>query len=296
MTVISSMTGFGSARGSADWGNWSVEARSVNGRGLDVRVSCPQGFETLDRHAKAAAAQQFKRGNLQIAIRIEGAGANDQLTINRPALQSLVDEAIAQSDDVALSGQALATLLTVRGIVDTQTSDLSALADNKNTLDAITAAIDTAIAQLSDMRATEGRALTGVFADLVSEFRKATLMASSAAIAQPGLLKTRLEGQLAELGASDQIDGDRLAAEIAMTVAKADVREELDRLSAHLDQAESLLAAGSPCGRKLDFLSQELGREINTLCSKSASLDLTNVGLALKALNDQFKEQAANVE
>lgn len=298
MDRLNSMTGFGAARGETDWGNWSVEAKSVNGRSLDVRVNTPPGFDALEPIAKAAAAAHFKRGNIQIAIRVEPAEGSANAQINEALLDQLIS--VAEERSESLMGSAnhdtIAQLLNVRGVVETGAMDTRALARDAAVMTALQAGASEAIDALAAAREAEGRAQTDLFAGLLAEFRSALSQAQAAASAQPAALKARLETQLADIGAADKVDADRLAAEVALSVAKADVREEVDRLTAHFDAAEALLKAGSPAGRKLDFLSQEIGREANTLCSKSASLELTNAGLALKALNDQFKEQAANVE
>lgn len=195
-----------------------------------------------------------------------------------------------------LGHEAMAALLNVRGVVEVSSVDLRALAGEDDVVETLKRGVVDALEALFQSRRSEGQAQTTLFSDLLSDFRRTLDTCKSVALAQPGLLKTRLETQLAELDATDKVDAERLAAEITLSAAKADVREELDRLSAHFDSAQTMLDSGVPIGRKLEFLSQEIGREANTLCSKSASIELTNAGLALKALNDQFKEQAANVE
>ena len=296
MADLNSMTGFGAARGEADWGAWSVEAKSVNGRSLDMRVSVPPGFDALERFAKSEAAKRFSRGNLQVSVRIDLGDSASSATVDTALLDQLTAHMSKQFGVGSLSAEAIATLMTVRGVVETGGTDLRSLAQENTVLTPLRSGIAQALDALAASRAEEGRALHEMMTGLVAEFRSAVATSAQAAETQPGLLRDRLVQQLDEIGARDAVDADRLAAEIALSVAKADVREELDRLNAHLATAETLLAGGSPVGRKLDFLSQEIGREANTLCSKSASLDLTNAGLALKTLNDQFKEQAANVE
>lgn len=294
---LSSMTGFARATGEADWGRWSAEAKSVNGRGLDVRVSLPAGLEILERAIKAEAGARFKRGSLQVAVRVELAAGAQVASINEALLDELVAAwrnrtGIADRPD----GAALAQLISVRGVVETAGADLRRLAETPEVMAALETTVKEALDSLQASRLEEGRQLGSMFSELLDELRAGTVLAGELASEQPGLVKARLERQLMELQASDKVDPDRLAAELALTAAKADVREELDRLAAHLDTAHTHLQAGSPIGRKLDFLAQEMGREANTLCAKSASLDLTNAGLALKGLVEQFKEQAANVE
>lgn len=296
MAGLTSMTGFGAARGEADWGAWSIEAKSVNGRSLDVRVSVPPGFDALERFAKSEAGKRFSRGNLQVAVRIDLSDSAGSANVDTALLDQLAAQVTKQLGIGSLSAEAVATLMTVRGVVDTGGTDLRSLAQDEAVLAPLQAGIADALDALAAARAEEGRALDELMTGLIAEFHNAVAASAEAAETQPAILRDRLVQQLEEIGAREAVDADRLAAEIALSVAKADVREELDRLNAHLATAETLLAGGSPVGRKLDFLSQEIGREANTLCSKSASLDLTNAGLALKTLNDQFKEQAANVE
>jgi len=295
---LSSMTGFGAARGEADWGSWSVEAKSVNGKSLDVRVNTPPGFDALERYAKAQAARLFKRGHIQVAVRVEPAQGEGQAQVNEALLDQLIEVAKNHKEGTMgrLGYEAMAALLNVRGVVEVAAVDLRALGSKSGIVAQLERGVDDAFDALSTARLSEGAAQRALFESLIEEFRAVLDTAQSAASDQPARLKARLESQLAELEAGDKVDADRLAAEVALSAAKADVREELDRLGAHFDSGQSLLDTGAPVGRKLEFLSQEIGREANTLCSKSASIELTNAGLALKALNDQFKEQAANVE
>ncbi|MCI4644237.1 MAG: YicC family protein [Hyphomonadaceae bacterium] len=294
---INSMTGFGAARGEADWGSWTVEAKSVNGRGLDVRVNTPPGLDRLEATARKLASERFKRGNLQIAVRVDLSDAAGDITINTEILGQLLAALRNAADfEQPVTTDAVATLLSMKGVVETASQDVRNLADNKAAISALEAGLAGALDSLAEARAREGASLFDLFTNLITDFRLTCDGAEVAAQDQPTRLRERLETQLSEIGGGDKVEADRLAAEIALSVAKADVREELDRLVAHFSEAENLLSEGSPVGRKLDFLSQEIGREANTLCSKSASLELTNAGLALKALNDQFKEQAANVE
>jgi uncharacterized protein (TIGR00255 family) len=295
---LSSMTGFGAARGEADWGSWSVEAKSVNGKSLDVRVNTPPGFDALERYAKTQAARLFKRGHIQVAVRVEPAQSEGHAQVNEALLDQLIRVIEEREDSLmgAATHDTIAQLLNVRGVVEIGAMDTRALGSDASIVAQLERGVDGALNALRTARLSEGAAQRALFESLIEEFRAVLKTAQSAASDQPARLKARLESQLAELGAADKVDADRLAAEVALSAAKADVREELDRLGAHFDSGQSLLDSGAPVGRKLEFLSQEIGREANTLCSKSASIKLTNAGLALKALNDQFKEQAANVE
>ena len=256
---VSSMTGFARTSGEADWGAWAWEAKSVNGRSMDVRVNVPSGFEALDRHIKQQASKVFSRGNLQVGLRIELAGGSDALSVNQDALKSLVRAYEVAAQGHAPDSAALATLMTVKGVIETGSASTRDIADEV-AIQVLMAAGTAVLEELSVARQAEGAALLELMSGHLSDMETHVASATELAAEQPKLLKARLEKQLAELEAADKV------------------------------------AEGGAIGRKLDFLSQEFNREANTLCSKSVSMDLTNAGLALKGLIDQFKEQAANVE
>ncbi|MEL6257751.1 MAG: YicC/YloC family endoribonuclease [Pseudomonadota bacterium] len=294
---LSGMTGFGRAAGAAEWGRWTWEAKSVNGRSLDTRLAIPSGLEALEPRIKTSAKKRFGRGALQIALRVDiEAVESDVGQVNLgllDALCSVWEERTGQRIDPA----ALATLMTSRGVVEPSAgASLRDLSERSDVLNALMQDCDAALDGLEHSRREEGRALSELLEGLLDQMEDLRLAAEAQSAQQPALVKARLEQRLAELAVDAAVDADRLAAETALQAAKADVREELDRLSAHIGTGRSLLAAQEPVGRKLDFLAQELNREANTLCSKSVNVDLTNTGLGLKALIDQFKEQAANVE
>lgn len=290
------MTGFARVAGEADWGSWAWEAKSVNGRSLDMRVNIPPGFEALDPAMKLAAKTHFARGSLQISLRIDLTGGEESLRVNSGALNQLVRAYETASSRSISDGDALAMLMTVKGVVETGSSSTRELAADQANMDMLKMAGEAVLADLARARLSEGVALDLLLRQHLDGMEAAIARATALAADQPRLLKARLEKQLSELDADKTVDADRMAAEVALSAAKADVREELDRLTAHIASARSLLDEGGAIGRKLDFLTQEFNREANTLCSKSVSLDLTNEGLALKGLVDQVKEQAANVE
>ena len=293
---LQGMTGFARVSGEAEWGSWVWEAKSVNGRGLDVRVNVPAGFEAFEQVIKRAAPLMFSRGSMQISLRVEPNQSSATASINEAMLSELVRVHNVASGTDNLSDEAIAALMTIKGVVETGASSTRELAKQDGVIGDVTPATSTLLGNLKTARLQEGESLKKILTKLIVEMQRDVAEAEALASEQPALLRARLEKQLAELDADRKVDADRLAAEIALSAAKADVREELDRLKAHLETAKAHLAEGSPIGRKLDFLSQELNRETNTLCSKSISLDLTNAGLSLKGLVDQFKEQAANVE
>nr|MEA2798801.1 hypothetical protein [Phenylobacterium sp.] len=292
--TISGMTGFGRAEGSLGAWNWAAEARSVNGRNLEVRFRGPPGFEGLERAAREGAQSRFQRGQLTIGLqakRSEGAGS---VRLNLEQLERY----LAAGAPYVASGQAsppsLDGLLALRGVIEAADA-----VEDPEALAALEAAMAVSIAAALDGlaagRAEEGRALEGVLDGLVSRIGELTGKASALAGGQPIIIKARFEKRLTEL-AGEAATEERILQEAAAMAIKADVQEELDRLRGHVDAARGLLAAEGGVGRKLDFLTQEFMREANTLCSKSASGALTSVGLDLKATIEQFREQVQNVE
>ena len=294
MGVLSGMTGFARVTGEAAWGGWAWEAKSVNGRSLDVRVNVPPGAEALEREVKAMAAARFNRGSLQVGLRIELAASGATAVINEALLAELA-QAARKVSGRELSSEAIATLMAVKGVVDAGATSTRDVMDEA-AMALLTAAAGEALDGLAEGRRAEGASLVTLLGDLLNEMERLTGVAETFAGAQPELIRAKLTKQLEDLDREGRVDAERYAAEVALSAAKADVREELDRLAAHIRTGRELLKAGSPAGRKLDFLAQELNREANTLCSKSLSLDLTNAGLGLKGVIDQFKEQSANVE
>jgi uncharacterized protein (TIGR00255 family) len=295
MGVLSGMTGFARVTGEADWGTWAWEAKSVNGRSLDVRVNAPPGFDAFEREVKALAGERFNRGSLQVSLRIDLASGGSGAVVDHALLGMLMDAA-RTAHGGELNAESVVALMGLKGVVETGSASTRELAGDEAVVAVLSAGVRTALDQLLAARRAEGRDLTGVLSGHLDEIESLAAEASALAATQPGLIKARLVKQLEELDREGRVDTERFAAEAALSAARADVREELDRLGAHVRSGRELLNAGSPAGRKMDFLAQELNREANTLCSKSASLELTNAGLSLKGVIDQFKEQSANVE
>ncbi len=291
---LSGMTGFGRAEGALGAWSWAVEARSVNGRNLEVRFRGPPGFEGLERAARDGAQARFQRGQLTVGLqakRSEGAGA---VRLNLEQLERY----LAAGAPYVAAGQATAPsldgLLSLRGVIEA--ADAVEDPDSHAELEAAMAAsIGAALDGLAGARAEEGRALDGVLGGLVTQIGELTAKASALASGQPAIIKARFEKRLTEL-AGEAASEERILQEAAAMAVKADVQEELDRLRGHVDGAKALLAETAAVGRRLDFLTQEFMREANTLCSKSASGALTSVGLDLKATIEQFREQVQNVE
>jgi uncharacterized protein (TIGR00255 family) len=293
------MTGYARAQGSDDWRRWVWEARSVNGRNLEIRCRVPQGFDRLENPARTAVGGRMRRGNVSLTLTITSERQGKPLRINRALLAELgiLVEEIRKSTGAA--APAADGLLRVRGVIEEEEVEESeeALA----ALDrALAATLDEVLKALAAARAAEGKALARVIDGHIVEIEGLCRRAAERAAAQIGTLRARFDSQLAELlERAPPLSEERFAQEVALLVGKADVREELDRLAAHIAQARTLLAEArpdNPVGRKFDFLCQEFNREANTLCSKSADIELTRVGIDLKGAIERMREQVQNVE
>ncbi|CAN5176142.1 YicC family protein [soil metagenome] len=293
--MISGMTGFGRAEGALDGWTWSVEARSVNGRNLEVRFKGPNGFDALERATKAAAQASLNRGQVALTIqarRADGGGAG--LKVNASVLQRYLELANQLAEEGATPPSADG-LLALRGVIDSA-EDEGDDPQNRAAIEAaMVATIQQAIDALKISRDREGAQLTPVIAAFVDRIDALTTQAGGEAQAQTDHIRERFARRMAELAPDVPGLDDRIVLESAALATKADVREELDRLAAHIASARTLLRQ-PPAGRKLDFLMQEFMREANTLCSKSATTALTAIGLDLKAVIEQLREQVQNVE
>ena len=294
--TLQSMTGFARAAGQDAYMSWTWEARSVNGRSLDVRVRVPSGFEAVEQAVRAAAAKQFNRGNISLSLTIDRSGASPTYRLNR----TLLDQVLAMQDELhgRLSAElpTLVGLLAVRGMLETadEVEDEQAAAAREK---AVAACGILVLADLAAARGAEGARLEVLVGGHLEIIAGLTEDAHAADAAQPEAHRERLRRLMTELMEADRsLPEERLAQEVALLVGKSDVREELDRLRAHIGAARDLLAEGVAVGRRFDFLCQEFNRESNTLCSKSSDVELTRIGLALKAAVEQLREQIQNVE
>ena len=290
------MTGF--ARGAGNQGDhaWVWEARSVNGRGLDVRVRVPPGYDALEQPARALVTERSRRGNVTVGLQLVRTGAAAEVRVNEEVLERL----IAIGRDLARRLQAppptVDGLLALRGVVDTvEVAEDEAARTAREA--AMLAGLATTLDALAGARGDEGARLAALLGAHLDDMSALVAQAGSLSATRPEALRARLSEQVAELlaGAAGMTP-ERLAQEVALLAVKADVREELDRLDAHVAQARQLLADGKGVGRRFDFLAQEFNREANTLCSKSGDVALTRVGLDLKVAIDQLREQVQNVE
>lgn len=294
--TLKSMTGFGRADGSHDDWRWHWELKTVNARGLDVRMRMPQGFEAIEQDLRKALQARLKRGAVQIFINVDRDRAGADIYINSELATHLMSELDRLADDMGVEPPSLDTVLGMRGVVETaDTSETDEEAEAR--LTAVTASFMEALDSLVAARAEEGAKLFTILESVLLEIETLVTRAGDIAATAPENLRARLEEQVKELLA-DRADmpEERIVQEVALLAGKADVREELDRLKAHITQARELLAKGEAVGRKLDFLAQEFNREANTLCSKSSDTELTRIGLDLKAAIEQLREQVQNVE
>jgi len=293
---ISGMTGFARVEGATGAQRWIWELRSVNGRGLDLKLKLPPGFDGMEVSLRAAAAQRFKRGSLQASLTLAREGGEAAtLRIDAALLRRLIEAGEPYLAEKRVRKPTWDGLLALRGVVvsDEAGRDEAAQASLEAALfEAFSHALD----NLARARANEGRMLAAALSELASRAGALVAAARGSAAAAPEAALARIRQRLEALTPDVKFDPARLAQEAAIVALKADVQEELERLDAHVGELRALLVKPEPVGRSLDFLAQELTREANTLCSKSADIELTRLGLDLKAVVDQIKEQAANVE
>ncbi len=295
MSLIS-MTGFAESHGAHETLRWRWEVKSVNGKGLDLRLRTPPGFDGLELPARTLAGERFKRGNLQASLTPEPQDGVRGLRIDTAALAAAIRIAKEIEREGGLAPATADGILSLKGVI---VQDEAAGLDQaqRGARDAaILESLARAFDQLQTARKNEGVKLSDILHGQIGDIANLTQQAASIAATQPQAFQERISAQLRELLQGTQLSEERLAQEVALLATRADIREELDRLSAHVEEARTLMKSGEAVGRKLDFLAQEFNREANTLCSKSSDIALTRVGLALKATIDQFREQAQNVE
>jgi len=294
--TLASMTGFARAEGHLDGLAWTWEVKSVNNKGLDLRCRLAPGFDALESTVRNRTAATLKRGSVSINLAVTRAVRDVRYAVNRTALAQIAEIARDVARELDAAPPRLDGLLALRGILEPVEEDED---EGRRTAReaAVAANFDVALNSLAAIRAEEGARLAEILNTQLDELRDLCRQATATATMQPAALRERLSNQVAALldGVSP-LSEERLVQEVALLVAKADVREELDRFRAHLEACAELVTAGGPVGRRLDFLCQELNREANTLCSKSSDIGLTNVGLSMKAVVEQFREQVQNVE
>lgn len=292
--ALQSMTGYGRGSARDDTTEVSVEIRSVNGKGLDIRLKLPGGYDGVENDLRSKIKNALNRGSLSVSVYIEKTEQSARLSIDNDLLERYAEVARSLTER-NLSAPATADgLMALKGVIlqDDETHDVDRLEADKAL---VFSALGEALEALKLSRLKEGQALEDILKVQIDEIGTLRDRAANLSSSQPGAIRDRLKAKLDDL-LPQGLDEDRLTQEAAMLAVKADIREELDRLGAHIEAAKGLIEGGSPCGRKLDFLAQEFNRECNTLCSKSSDREMTETGLALKAVIDQMREQIQNVE
>jgi uncharacterized protein (TIGR00255 family) len=293
---LNSMTGFSRLDGSACGQRWTWELRSVNGKGLDVRLRLPAGLDRLEIPAKTRIGESLARGNVQVSLTLAREGGATTLRVNEDVLAAVLAAMNRIADKIDATAPTLDGILAIKGVLE-----VSEVEDDEATRAALDAALlaglATAVDGLVATRASEGAAITRVLSAQVDEIERLTAAAEACPARKPEAIRARLAEQVAAL--MDQVpalDPQRLHQEAVLIATRADIREELDRLATHVSEARRLIAGGGAVGRRLDFLAQEFNRETNTLCSKANDRELTAIGLDLKAVVDQLREQIQNIE
>jgi len=291
---LASMTGFARIEGGYESLTWTLEMRSVNGRSLDIKYRFPPGFEAVEKTGRDLAKSRFQRGQMNLTVSVGSAAAKAGVTLNKEVLEVYLEASRALIDAGEAVTPSVDGLLGLRGVIE-------AAGDERAKLDAeaeavLAADLMTLFDRLKEARTGEGRALEAILKGHLIAMAACVERAKSLADQQVETIRERFTRRLNELLPDAQDFEERVLQEAALLATRADVREELDRLTSHLDQAHQLIDGEAAPGRKLDFLAQEFMREANTLCSKSAFIELTQTGLELKAVIDQFREQTQNVE
>jgi uncharacterized protein (TIGR00255 family) len=294
--ALSSMTGFARGHGVSGSYSWAWELKSVNAKGLDVRLRLPPGWDAVEGPVRSSGAQVLARGTVYGTLTVERQGVAPVVRVNEPVLAAVLATIKSLTGRVQAAEPRLDGILSLKGVIEVLDED-----EHEEERGAVEAAViagfRATIEELAGMRRREGEALGKILTQRVKEIAALTARAEAAPGRQPEAVKARIAEQVALLlDVSQRLDPDRLHQEAILIASRADIREELDRLASHVAQVERLLADGGAVGRRLDFLAQELNREANTLCSKSNDVELTNIGLELKSVVEQFREQVQNLE
>jgi len=294
--TIASMTGFARASGVHGSLHWAWELKSVNSKGLDLRFRLPPGRDALEPAIRAAISKSISRGNVTVNLSMQREGAAPQVRVNEAVLAAVIATSRELAKKIEAQPASIDGILGIKGVMEIiETEESEAERESANAV--LLKGFETALKDLVAMRSKEGEVIGGVLGARIGEIESLTKSAEASPSRSVEAIRARLGEQVKELlSASSTLDPERLHQEAALLAAKADVREELDRLAAHVGVARTLLKNGGAVGRKLDFLAQEFNREANTLCSKSNDVSLTSIGLELKTAVDQFREQVQNIE
>src|SRR6266436_2233621 len=294
--ALSSMTGFARSHGASGPYAFEWELKSVNAKGFDLRMRLPPGWDELEALAKKRAGEVLSRGTVYANLNVKRTNAASTVRVNEDVLASVVKVASMLAGKIDAVAPSVDGLLAIKGVIEIVEPE-SDEAEDKAAMAAAAAAFDEALADLVAMRRREGTALGQILLQRMDEIELLAKRAEAAPGRRPEAIKARLAEQIAALlESSDRFDADRLTQEGLLIAAKADIREELDRIASHISQAREMIGKGGPVGRRLDFLAQEFNREVNTCCSKSNDIELTNIGLEMKNVVEQFREQVQNLE
>ncbi len=296
--TIRSMTGFARSQGQAAGAVWSWELKTVNAKGFDLRLRLPPGFDRVEAEARRMIGTVIGRGTVHVALDLARPDTVADIRINEPLLRALAEKLSLSARAAGLAQPSIDALLGVRGVVETVDPEESA-EETAVLSQAMIASLEEAIIALCAMREKEGDALQGVLEERITSIGSLARQADQLPSRGPEAVRQRLYRQIEELvgaASAEQLDSQRLHQEAMLIAVKADIREELDRLTSHVQQAGDLIRRGGAVGRRLDFLAQELSRETNTLCAKSNDMALTAIGIDLKTLVEQLREQVQNVE
>jgi uncharacterized protein (TIGR00255 family) len=294
--ALSSMTGFARSHGASGPYAFEWELKSVNAKGFDLRLRLPQGWDELDAHAKKRAGEVLARGTVYANLNVKRANAASTVRINEDVLAAVVKAAHQLAGKIDAVAPSVDGLLGIKGVIEVVEPESNEDEDQAAKA-AAAKAFDEALGNLVAMRRREGTSLGQILIQRLDEIEGLAKKAETAPGRKPEAVRARLAEQVAALlETTDRFDADRLSQEALLIAAKADIREELDRIASHLSQARELIGKGGPIGRRLDFLAQEFHREVNTTCSKSNDLELTNTGLEMKSVVEQFREQVQNLE
>ncbi|HAU29502.1 MAG TPA: YicC family protein [Rhodospirillaceae bacterium] len=289
------MTGFARTEGRNERFSWVVECKSLNARNLEIRCRMPQGFDDLEPSARTHIAERFRRGTVNLSVTLHPFASHKKLTINHDLLRQAV-EALRSFHEDGAAPPRLDAILAIPGVIESQDDTLCEEARG-DLCRILNEDIEKTLSSLLHIRQAEGGRLRDLMRGQLENMERLVEQADHAAVGLPEMLRARFESQLHEwMGAMPPLPADRIAQEVALLLVKSDIREEIDRLRTHIEAARELLASGGAMGRHLDFLCQEFNREANTLCSKSQDVELTRMGLSLKGIIDQFREQSQNIE
>ncbi len=294
--ALSSMTGFARSNGNSGPYAFEWELKSVNAKGFDLRMRLPPGWDEIESGARKRAGELLSRGTVYANLNVKRSNAVSTVRVNEDVLASIVKVAGVLAGKIDAVAPSIDGLLAMKGVIEVVEPE-SDETEDKAAKAAVAAAFQQALESLVEMRKREGVTLGQILTQRMDEIERLAKKAEAAPGRKPEAIRARLAEQIAALlESSERFDSDRLNQEAIMMAAKADIREELDRISSHVSQVREMIGKGGPVGRRLDFLAQEFNREVNTCCSKSNDLELTNTGLEMKNVVEQFREQVQNLE